>query len=129
MRWIRESSSALGVALAVACSACSSELPAPIPTTHHDSVAPRRGGMLTTASFGDVRTIDPANVGDGLVVQVLEGLFAGLVDYDLEGNILPDLADRWTTSEDGRAIRFVLREGARFHDGEEVSPAAGSTTA
>ena len=121
MRWIRESSSALGVALAVACSACSSELPAPIPTTHHDSVAPRRGGMLTTASFGDVRTIDPANVGDGLVVQVLEGLFAGLVDYDLEGNILPDLADRWTTSEDGRAIRFVLREGARFHDGEEVT--------
>ena len=121
MRWIRASSSALALALALGCFGCSSELPAPIPSVHPDGTPPRRGGMLTTASFGDIRAIDPANVADGLVVGLLEGLFAGLIDYDLDGKIQPDLAEHWTTSEDGKSIRFVLREGAHFHDGEEVS--------
>jgi ABC-type transport system substrate-binding protein len=119
MRSIRARASALAVGLAMA--GCSSELPAPVPTAHPDNVTPVRGGTLTSASFGDIRTLDPANIGDGLVPQILEALFAGLIDYDLDGKIVPDLAERWTTSEDGKSIRFVLREGARFHDGEEVT--------
>ncbi len=117
MRSIRARLSLLALALV----GCSSELPAPIPTAHPGSVTPRRGGSITSASFGNIRTLDPANVGDGLVAQLLEGLFAGLVDYDLDGTIKPDLADHWTTSADGKDLRFVLREGVRFHDGEEVT--------
>ena len=119
MRSIRARASSL--ALVLACVGCSAELPAPIPSAHPDSATPRRGGMVTSSSFGDIRTIDPATVGDGLVTQVLESIFAGLVDYDLEGKIVPDLAERWTTSDDGKSVRFVLREGSRFHDGEEVT--------
>ncbi|MDB4938549.1 MAG: Dipeptide-binding transporter, periplasmic substrate-binding component [Labilithrix sp.] len=109
------------VALALSLAGCSNELPAPIPTAHPDATVPRRGGTLTSASFGDLRTLDPANVGDGLVVQMLEEMFAGLVDYDQDGKIYPDLADHWTVSDDGTSLRFVLREGVRFHDGEEVT--------
>jgi ABC-type transport system substrate-binding protein len=105
MRSIRASSSALrsivrgvGLALALAIAGCSTEFPAPIPSAHPDSAEPRRGGVL-----------------------ILEAMFAGLVDYDLDGKIVPDLADHWTVSEDGRSIRFVLREGVRFHDGDEVT--------
>ncbi len=119
MRSIRARISALVVGLA--CGGYSAELPAPIPSAHPDRATPARGGMLTSSSFGDIRTLDPANIGDGIVVQVLQSMFAGLVDYDLDGTLKPDLAERWTTSEDGRSIRFVLREGARFHDGEEVT--------
>ena len=125
MRSIRASSSglAIGVALglALATAGCSKELPAPIPTAHPGDPTPRRGGMLTSATFGEIRTLDPANMGDGLVPQILQSLFAGLIDYDLDGKIVPDLADHWTTSEDGTTFRFVLREGVRFHDGEEVT--------
>ena len=112
---------ALAVALALASAGCSDELPPPIPTAHPGDTTPRRGGMLTSATFGEIRTLDPANVGDGLVVQVLEAMFAGLVDYDVEGKIVPDLADHWTVSDDGTTFRFVLREGVRFHDGDEVT--------
>ena len=121
MRSIRARLSAGALVVGLACAGCSPELPAPIPSSHPDSTAPRRGGMLTSSSFGDIRTLDPANIGDGLVVQVLESLFAGLIDYDLEGKIQPDLADHWTTSADGKSIRFVLRESSHFHDGEEVT--------
>ncbi len=122
MRSIRARLSlALAIFACLASLGCSDELPAPIPTAHPGDPTPRRGGMLTSASFGDIRTLDPANVGDGLVVQTLEAMFAGLIDYDLEGKIVPDLADHWTVSDDGLTFRFVLREGARFHDGDEVT--------
>lgn len=124
MRSIRANSSsllALVVALGGATTGCSSELPAPIPSAQTDASTPRRGGTLTSASFGDVRTIDPANLGDGLVPQLLEAMFAGLIDFDYTGKVVPDIAERWTVSEDGKSYRFVLREGVRFHDGEEVT--------
>ncbi|MDB4941119.1 MAG: Dipeptide-binding transporter, periplasmic substrate-binding component [Labilithrix sp.] len=108
-------------ALALWLVACSQELPAPTPRASSEDALPRQGGTLVSASFGDIRTVDPANVADGLVPQVLEGLFAGLVDYDLDGKIQPELAESWTTSADGLATRFVLRQGSRFHDGEEVT--------
>ncbi|MBX3192502.1 MAG: ABC transporter substrate-binding protein [Labilithrix sp.] len=119
MRSIRASIS--GSALALALAACDSGVPAPIPRAHPESNEPRRGGTVTSASFGDIRFIDPANVADGLVPMILQQIFAGLVDFDLDGKIKPDLAERWTTEGDGRIHRFVLRRGVRFHDGEEVT--------
>ncbi|MEA2748592.1 MAG: hypothetical protein QOI41_2735 [Myxococcales bacterium] len=125
MRSIRASSSRLAAALALgfalATTGCSKELPAPIPTAHPSDPTPRRGGMLTSATFGELRTLDPANIGDGLVPQILQSLFAGLVDYDVDGKIVTDLADHYSVSEDGLTYRFVLREGVRFHDGDEVT--------
>jgi ABC-type transport system substrate-binding protein len=127
MRSIRASSSRLAVGLVLALglglgtTGCSKELPAPIPTAHPGDPLPRHGGMLTSATFGEIRALDPANMGDGLVPQILQSLFAGLIDYDLDGKIVPDLADHWTVSEDGKTFRFVLREGVRFHDGDEVT--------
>jgi ABC-type transport system substrate-binding protein len=84
---------------------------------------PRRGGTIHLATFADARSIDPANIADGLAPPILEQIFAGLVDYDLEGKIVPDLAARWTVEDDGKTYRYFLREGARFHDGEEVTAA------
>ncbi len=100
---------------------CSPELPTPLPSGHSEAALPRRGGALTLASFGDMRTLDPANVADGIAPQVLQAMFAGLVDYDTQGQIQPELAKRYSVSSDGTHYRFVLREGVRFHDGEELT--------
>ena len=102
--------------------ACSSELPAPIPSVSPEGAAPRRGGVLDLATFGDVRaSLDPANITDGLAPQIVEQLFAGLVDYDKDGRIQPDIAERWIVDDDGTTYRFFLRPGVRFHDGDEVT--------
>lgn len=110
-------------ALALLGAACSRDLPAPIPRAHPELSEPRPGGVLDLATFGDVRSLDPANLADGLAPQIVEQLFAGLVDYDDDGNIQPDIAERWTIDDDGKTYRFLLREGVRFHDGDEVTAA------
>ncbi|MCG5259532.1 ABC transporter substrate-binding protein [Cupriavidus gilardii] len=43
-----------------------------------------------------------------------------LVDYDAQARPVAALASRWQVSTDGLEWRFVLREGARFHDGSPV---------
>ncbi len=72
------------------------------------------------ASFGDIRSLDPANIADGLVAALHQLLFAGLVDFDARGAVVPRLAERFETSPDGLTFRFFLRHGVRFHDGEEL---------
>ena len=53
-------------------------------------------------------------------VEITRNLFRGLValgrDYDVE----PDLAERFTVSEDGRSYRFTLRADALWSDGAPV---------
>lgn len=119
MRSIRKSVELF--ALLAACSACSTSVPAPIPTANPQLEEPRRGGEFTFATLGDVRSLDPANVAEGLSPIVLENVLAGLVDYDHDGKIVPDLAERWVIEDDGKTFRFFLREGVRFHDGEDLT--------
>jgi ABC-type transport system substrate-binding protein len=82
--------------------------------------APERGGTLRLANYGDVRSLDPAVAFDPVALPFLQLLFTPLVDYDRQGRIVPLLAKKLDVSEDGRAHTFELREGVRFHDGEEL---------
>lgn len=43
--------------------------------------------------------------------------FESLVTMDAEGNYLPDLAESWSVSDDGRVWTFNLRQGVQFHHG------------
>ena len=84
---------------------------------------PVRGGTLRFATFTDVRSLDPAVAFDTESLPWLNLMFAGLVDYDEKGNVVPDLAERWEALEDGKAYRFFLRRGLTFHDGTPLEAA------
>ncbi len=49
-------------------------------------------------------------------------LFRGLVKNGPPGTLLPDLAESWTVDATGAIWTFQLREDARWHDGEPVTP-------
>ena len=66
--------------------------PPPLPSAHPDDPEPRRGGTLRLASFQDIRNLDPAGPTEGLGLQAEDLLFAGLVEYDAAGKLVPDLA-------------------------------------
>jgi ABC-type transport system substrate-binding protein len=51
-------------------------------------------------------------------------VFGTLVSYVLgsaEGEIYPDLAEGWDISDDGLEYTFHLREGLKFHNGDEIT--------
>ncbi len=105
---------------ALLVTACDRTLPAPLPATGPGD-APRNGGRLTVAANGDLATLDPAVVNGGVATSPLQLIYAGLVDYDRSGALVPSLAERFTVRADGLEVAVVLRPGSRFHDGSEVT--------
>ena len=69
---------------------------------------------------GDPETLDPALVEDAVSADYVVEIFGGLVALDEQLQIVPDLAERWQLSPDGRTYTFFLREDTKFHDGRSV---------
>ena len=124
MRSIRTRFEAIACAAALLAGGvigCREQLAAPIPAAHGPDASPQRGGTLHLAWFQDIRNLDPAGPSDGYAMQAMHLMFAGLVDFDDQGRLVPELADHWDVTEGGRSYRFVLRAGVRMHDGEELT--------
>ena len=64
---------------------------------------------------------DPGETTIGTSYMVLYGLHDALVKPMPGKNIAPSLAESWTLSPDGLIYDFVLRKGARFHNGDPVT--------
>ena len=64
---------------------------------------------------------DPAEMIQGTVFMVLYAMHDALVKPMPGKGFAPSLAESWTASPDGLVYEFVLRDGARFHNGEPVT--------
>lgn len=71
----------------------------------------------TVQIFG---TIDPAKISDYTDYMGAVNLYDGLVSVDGDGNLIPELAESWTVSDDAREVSFTLRADAKFADGSAV---------
>ena len=71
--------------------------------------------------FVDPPTIDPHLTTDATSARIIVEVFGGLVTIDPSLDIVPDLAESWDISEDGRVYTFYLRPDAKFHDGKPVT--------
>ncbi len=83
-------------------------------------VPPQRGGVLRTAFYTNVRTLDAATAFDTASAAIEGLLYDTLVTYGEGTELVGQLAESHVVSEDGRTYRFTLRRGVRFHDGEEL---------
>ncbi len=50
---------------------------------------------------------------------VYANVFEGLTRIGPNGEVLPDLAESWTVSDDGKVYTFKLHTGVKFHDGTD----------
>lgn len=71
--------------------------------------------------INDLVSLDPAKASDSQGFTVIGLLYGGLVRLDGDLRVIPDLAESWTTSEDGLTYIFTLREGASFSDGSPIT--------
>jgi oligopeptide transport system substrate-binding protein len=81
----------------------------------------------TTSTRADLRllggeplTMDPAIAQETSSGFFIVEVFGGLVTIDRNLQVVPDLAERWEISEDGRVYTFHIRRDALFHNGKQV---------
>ncbi len=88
----------------------------------HQTVVPAVGGEYTEALIGTPQFINPlyASVND-VDADLTRLVFSGLMKYDPTLGLVPDLAESYDISDDGKTYTFVLREGAKWHDGNPVT--------
>jgi len=77
-------------------------------------------GSLTLFDAGPL-TLDPAIARSGRSLNFIVEIFSGLVSFDPDLNLIPDVAERWDISNEGRTYTFYIREGVKFHNGKEVT--------
>ncbi len=84
---------------------------------------PKRGGVLRMAGPYSVPHFD---VYQGALPLNMVHMYNGLVrknPADGLRTILPELAERWQISADGKTYTFYLRDGVKFHDGTPFNSA------
>jgi peptide/nickel transport system substrate-binding protein len=84
---------------------------------------PLYGGTLIVATFADPGVLNPGLTTSVPTHLVTGPMFNGLVGHDFELAPVPDLAERWLVSPDGREYTFHLAPRALWHDGRPVTAA------
>jgi peptide/nickel transport system substrate-binding protein len=85
---------------------------------------PIRGGTLRVAVVSDAPSYDSHTSTSGRVLIHGAAVFNGLVRTDplkeevTAETVIPDLAQSWRVSPDGKTYTFSLRQGVKFHDGK-----------
>ena len=82
------------------------------------------GGTITFALENDVSNLDPMLSGLFVDRNIHYAMYDSLVRVDPKGNIIPWLAEKWTTSSDGKTVTFNLRQGVKYHDGTAFDAAS-----
>lgn len=87
------------------------------------SSAPAKPLTLVVAVGADPGALNPAVTTSGSTHPVTDQIFNGLVGLDEQLQPVPELAERWTVEDRGRAYRFALRPGVKWHDGRPFTSA------
>jgi peptide/nickel transport system substrate-binding protein len=88
-------------------------------------VAETPANMLVIANrIDDITSIDPAQSFEFAGSDVNQNVYSKLVNFDpldFSKGYVPDLAESWEVSEDGKSITFTMREGVMFQSGNPVT--------
>src|SRR5215470_790888 len=84
---------------------------------------PKPGGSLISAQTNEATGLDPQLVPALSRSRRSPLMYSQLVRYDGDMNPLPELAESWQISPDGHTWTFKLRQGVKFHDGQELTSA------
>ena len=85
-------------------------------------VVPAGGGSYIEGVVGPPRFINPVYAASfDTDRDLIELIYSGLMKYDKDGNIVPDLARKYEISEDGRIYEFNLKENLFWSDGKPLT--------
>jgi peptide/nickel transport system substrate-binding protein len=92
-------------------------------TTLHGFAVPasaQDANTIVIAQPADAYTLDPAKHSAFPTANIMFQIYDALVTIDADGNFKPALAESWS-NPDPLTWRFKLRQGVKFHNGEEFN--------
>jgi peptide/nickel transport system substrate-binding protein len=82
---------------------------------------PIKGGSLTEGIIGSPTLINPVIAVSDADKDLTNIIYSGLMRKDQNDELIPDLAESYEISEDGKNYTFIIRENAFFHNGMKVT--------
>jgi peptide/nickel transport system substrate-binding protein len=82
---------------------------------------PMQGGKITEGVVGFPRFVNPLLSVSDADKDLSALIYSGLMRPTTQGDLIPDLAEKYEISEDGLTYKFILKNDIYFHDGHEVS--------
>ncbi|GHT88082.1 peptide ABC transporter substrate-binding protein [Betaproteobacteria bacterium] len=84
---------------------------------------PKRGGTLNLILTSEPTTLVTLTTVATTTLSVSAKVSEGLLKYDYDLSPQPQLATSWTISPDGKEYTFNLRQGVKWHDGQDFTSA------
>ncbi|MEW6663074.1 MAG: ABC transporter substrate-binding protein [Bacillota bacterium] len=89
------------------------------PTTRTVNVTSMASVQELTIGLG--RTFYAPGSWRSSVLHRYAGVWENLIAFDDKGQAVPELAERWEATENGRVWTFYLQKGVKFHDGTPLN--------
>ena len=95
---------------------------APSSTSNQKDTGRKATNEITVGIAQDLdESLDPHTVVAAGTKEVMFNVFEGLVKPNSDGDLVPAVASDYTVSSDGLTYTFTLRQGVKFHNGQEVT--------
>ncbi len=87
------------------------------PASASNAARPAYGGRLVEATIGEPSNLIPPLATDSSSHEISSLIYVAPLKYDKNINLVPDAAKSFEILEDGRLLRFTLRNDIRWTDG------------
>jgi peptide/nickel transport system substrate-binding protein len=88
---------------------------------HFMVTMPMYGGSITEGIIGTPRFINPVLANSIADQDLVSLIYSGLMRKNSDGDLVPDLAEKYDISNDGLTYTFTLKDDIYFHDDEPVT--------
>ena len=87
----------------------------------YSDTAPAGGGTYAEGVIGQLDTINPLFASTPAEISASKLIFSGLLSYDRDNQLQPDVAAAWNASPDGKVYILKLRDDVYWHDGVKLT--------
>jgi peptide/nickel transport system substrate-binding protein len=82
---------------------------------------PVRGSSISEGIIGTPRFVNPVLALSDADRDLVSLVYSGLMRKNIDGTLIPDLAESYEVSKDGLAYTFILKDKIYFQDGEPIT--------
>ncbi len=86
-------------------------------STYYQKIASVDGGTLREGVVGTFSTANPLYAANQVDNTITKLVFSGLLTHDANNQLMPDLADRWESDDNGQVYTIHLHKGIKWSDG------------